>query len=306
MWRSPFENGHPNGLQLGQALWGMASGGWEGSGLGLGSPGTIPRAGSDMAFAAWSEETGIFGGLLALTLYGILIWRGSVIALRATNEFDRTLALCLTSLFGLQTLLILAGVTGVVPLSGISLPFLSYGNSALVADFLILGLLRGISAPPTGGVGRPVPSPATLRAIRRFSLAMTVAIVGGIGVVRLGTLQLLRADSLAVRPIVTPDADKVLRPHQNPRLVLMARDIPRGSIYDRNGLVLATSRPDELQKEIARTVRDPLEARKFLLERRRYYPFGESCAHLVGYIDSTVGGPYGLEKTVRCRPTRFR
>ena len=296
MWRSPFANTHANGLQLGQALWGMATGGWEGSGLGMGSPGTIPRAGSDMAFAAWTEETGIFGGLLVLTLYGILIWRGCVIAMKANTEFDRTLALCLTALFGLQTLLILGGVTGLIPLSGISLPFLSYGNSALVADFLLLGLLRGISAPPTGGVGRPAPSPGTILAIRRFSLGMTAAIVGVIGIIRLGTLQLLHADEIATRAIVTPDADKISRPHINPRLALIARNIARGSIYDRNGLVLATSRPEERRKEITKAIRDPLEAKKLIESRRRYYPFGENCAHLVGYVDPAIGGPFGLEK----------
>ncbi len=292
MWRSPFSNAHPNGLQLGQALWGMASGGWEGSGLGLGSPGTIPRAGSDMAFASWTEETGIFGGLLVLTLYSVLVWRGSVIALRANNEFDRTLALCLTALFGLQTLLILGGVTGSIPLSGISLPFLSYGNSALVSDFLLLGLLRGISVPPTGGLGRPAPAPGTLLSTRRFCLVTTALLVGGIGILRLGVVQLLRADDLALRPIVTPDADKVMRPHLNPRLLLISKDIARGSIYDRNGVVLATSRPAEILK----SVRDPLEAKRLISLHRRYYPLGEACAHLVGYLDPAVGGPYGSEK----------
>src|SRR5262249_50072838 len=150
MWRSPFANAHPNGMQLGQAYWALASGGVEGSGLGLGMPETVPRSGSDLAFVSWVEETGMLGGWLALVVYVLLVWRGLRIALQTRNDFDRALAFGLTALLGLQSLLILAGVTGLLPLTGISLPFLSYGNSALVANFVLIGLLRGISAETPG------------------------------------------------------------------------------------------------------------------------------------------------------------
>ena len=293
MWAGPFQNSRPNGMQLGQAYWAMASGGLEGSGLGLGMPALNPRGGSDLAFASWAEEGGLLGSWLVLTVYAVLVWRGLRIAMRANSDFDRMLAFGLTSLFALQTLLILGGVTGVIPLSGIALPFLSYGNSALLADFvLIIGLLRGISSPPPGGVGRPAPRPESLVAVRRFALAYTVVLLGGIGIVRLGTIQLLRADEIAVRPIRTPDADKIARPHQNPRLLVLERQIERGSIFDRNGKILATSRA----KEIAATVSDPAEARRLRTSHARYYPFGAACAHLVGYLDPAVGGPFGREK----------
>ncbi len=292
MWRSPFDNSRPNGMQLAQSYWAMASGGFEGSGVGMGMPALNPRGGSDLAFSSWAEEGGLAGAWLILTVYAILVWRGLRIAMRAATDFDRTLALGLTALFALQTLLILGGVTGIVPLTGIALPFLSYGNSALVANFLLIGLLRGISAPPPGGVGRPAPRPESLLAIRRFALVYTALLLGGIGVVRLGTLQLLRADEIAVRPVRTPDADGIARPHQNPRLLALERLIPRGDIYDRNGKILATSRPEE----IAALVSDPAEVRRLQTSRRRYYPFGAACAHLVGYLDPGVGGPFGLEK----------
>src|SRR5579871_1047949 len=143
MWLHPFANAHPNGMQLGEAYWGMASGGWQGSGLGMGMPGLLSRGGSDLAFVSWSEETGLIGAWMALVIYAVLVWRGLRIALHARNDFDRSLAFGLTTLLGLQTLLILAGVTGAFPLTGIALPFLSYGNSSLVVAFITVGLLRG-------------------------------------------------------------------------------------------------------------------------------------------------------------------
>ncbi|HLV81284.1 MAG TPA: FtsW/RodA/SpoVE family cell cycle protein [Chthonomonadaceae bacterium] len=290
MWLHPFANSHPNGMQLGQAYWAMASGGAEGSGLGMGMPGLIPRAGSDLAFVSWVEETGLLGAWLALAVFVVLVWRGLRIALRAGTSFDRALAFGLTALLGLQTLLIVAGVTGVVPLTGIALPFLSYGNSALVADFAMLGLLRGISASATTV---PLdPRMEVTRAARWFGLAFGLALLGGIGLLKLGPLALLKADEIATRPIVTPDADKVARPHPNPRLLAMAAQIERGSIYDREGRVLATSRP----AEIAAAVPDPA-ARQRPAARGRNYPLGPALAHLVGYLDPADGGPYGLEKS---------
>ena len=266
MWQSPFDNSRPNGMQLAQAYWAMASGGLEGSGMGLGMTSLNPRGGSDLAFASWAEEGGLLGAWLVLTVYAVLVWRGLRIAMRAGSDFDRMLAFGLTALFALQTLMILGGVTGVIPLSGIALPFLSYGNSALVANFLLIGLLRGISAPPPGGLGRPAPRPESLVAVRRFALIYTVVLLGGIGIVRLGTLQLLHADEIAVRSVRTPDADKIQRPHQNPRLLALERQIPRGSIFDRNGKILATSRPNEIDS----LVLDKTEARRLKTAHSRY------------------------------------
>jgi cell division protein FtsW (lipid II flippase) len=302
MWQAPFANTHANGMQLGQAYWAMASGGWEGSGLGLGMPGLIPRAGSDLAFASWVEETGLIGAWLLLTLYALLIWRGIRIALRANNDFDRALAFGLTTLLGLQTLLILGGVTGCLPLTGISLPFLSYGNSALVTDFLIIGLLRSISTPPSGGIGRPDPTPEVRLAARRFALTMTALLLGGIGLWKLGQTQLFQADAIASRAIVTPDADKVRRPHLNPRLLAIANEIERGSLYDRAGRVLATSR----YAEILPTVKDEKRARRMADSHARLYPYGPAFAHLVGYLDPRVGGPNGFELAYNADLRGFR
>ena len=98
MWLHPFANAHPNGMQLGQAYWALASGGWEGSGLGLGMPNLMPRGQDDLAFISWSEETGLLGAWLVLIVFACLVWRGLRIALRAQSDMDRALAFGLTAL----------------------------------------------------------------------------------------------------------------------------------------------------------------------------------------------------------------
>jgi cell division protein FtsI/penicillin-binding protein 2/cell division protein FtsW (lipid II flippase)/DNA uptake protein ComE-like DNA-binding protein len=291
MWRAPFANAHPNGMQLGQAYWALATGGVEGSGLGLGMPGTLPRAGSDLAFVSWGEETGLLGAWLALIVYVVLVWRGLRIAVHTANDFDRALAFGLTALLGLQSLLILGGVTGLIPLTGIALPFLAYGNTALVANFAILGLLRGISSESATETAGVEVSLEIRRAARRFVLTYALVLLGVIGLGRIGWIQAVQADEIAARPIFTPDADGAVRPHLNPRLLAMERRIPRGSIYDRNGRILATSHPDEILKSVS----DVGKAHRLIDSHARFYPFGPALAHLVGYLDPTVGGPFGFE-----------
>jgi cell division protein FtsI/penicillin-binding protein 2/cell division protein FtsW (lipid II flippase)/DNA uptake protein ComE-like DNA-binding protein len=291
MWRSPWDNSYPNGMQLGQSLWAMASGGWSGSGLGLGAPREMPRAGSDLVFASLSEELGLVGSLTLLLLYVLLVWRGLRIALRAQNDFDRLLASGLTALMACQVFLIVAGVTGLLPLTGITLPFVSYGNSSLVADFFLLGLLRGISA-PTGSVPIGAPNPVFRRAVRQFVTATAFALLGLVGVGRMVRVQALAADEIAGQAIRTPDADGSIRAKTNPRLIAIERAVRRGSIYDRKGRVLATSRLDEISREVGD---DEARARR-LFRKGRYYPRGPYFAHLLGYLDPNIGGPTGLEK----------
>ena len=292
MWLHPWRNLHPQGMQLGQALWGMGTGGWSGSGLGLGLPAAIPRAEDDMAFAAWSEQTGLAGSLILLLLFSILIWRGAKIAIRASNPFDRALAFGITSLMAVQVLLILGGVTGLLPLTGLSLPFFCYGNSALISGFIMLGLLLGISShSEQKEVIAMEVKPEIQLAARRFTASITILLIGVVGVGRLGQIELLEANEIAVRPIFTPDQDGVLRPHYNPRLLSIAGAIPRGSIYDRNGHILATSKPTEILQLISNRT----HAASLISSHSRWYPYGAVTANVIGVSNPLIGGPSGLE-----------
>ena len=169
MWLHPWDNADKNGAQLAQGLWGMATGGLWGSGLGLGRPEFVPRAGSDSVFASYGEQTGLIGGLVLLSVYALLLARGLHIARRAVTEFDRLLASGLTLLLALQAMIILGGVSGLTPLTGVTLPFVSFGASSLVADFFAVGLLLRLSARtlPEGIADRA--SPEWTRAARVLS-----------------------------------------------------------------------------------------------------------------------------------------
>ena len=145
IWLDPWSTRETIGYQLVQALYAFASGGVFGAGLDMGSPRYIPAVHTDFVIAAIGEELGLVGTLAIVSLFVLLVQRGFLIALSARSAFSALLAAGLTSVVALQALIILAGTLELIPLTGITLPFVSYGGSSVVANFLIVGLLLRIS-----------------------------------------------------------------------------------------------------------------------------------------------------------------
>jgi cell division protein FtsW (lipid II flippase) len=134
--------------QLAQAQFGMATGGIVGAGLGQGSPGLIPFASTDFIFAALGEELGLLGTTAVLLLYVVLVGKGLRSALRTPDAFSKLLAVGLSTLVAIQAFVIVGGVTRVIPLTGVTLPLVSYGGSSLVSNFVLLALLVRVSSGP--------------------------------------------------------------------------------------------------------------------------------------------------------------
>jgi len=145
IWLNPWADPQNTSFQLVQSLVAIASGGVLGTGLGHGYPNLIPAAWTDFPFAALTEELGIMGGLAILCLYALFTFRGYVISLRAPTSFEQLLGAGLTTTLGLQALIIIGGNIRLIPLTGITLPFISYGGSSLLTNFVLVGLLLRIA-----------------------------------------------------------------------------------------------------------------------------------------------------------------
>ncbi len=144
-WLDPWEDPKGSGFQIIEAQFALADGGLTGTGLGEGKPDRIPFVESDFIFAAIGEELGLAGSSAVLMIVLLLVATGLGTAVRADRTFDTLLATGLTTLLGLQAFIICAGIVRVVPLTGITLPFVSYGGSSLVANYVLVALLVRIS-----------------------------------------------------------------------------------------------------------------------------------------------------------------
>jgi cell division protein FtsW (lipid II flippase) len=170
IWLNPWPYASGRGYQIVQALYAYATGQVLGTGFGYGSPAWVPAVHTDFVFAAIGEELGLAGTLATICFYVLLVFRGFHIGLRARDHFHQMLAVGLSTILGLQTLIILGGATGMIPLTGITLPFISYGGSSLITNFIIIGLLLRISAlseseprkPPARAAEAPAGPPRSL------------------------------------------------------------------------------------------------------------------------------------------------
>jgi cell division protein FtsW (lipid II flippase) len=218
-WINPWVDPTGGSYQIVQSLIAFASGGILGRGPGAGSPGLVPIAHSDFIFAAVGEEWGFIGALAMIMLVLFLTTRGLRVALRSRDHYGAMLAAGLSLAFGLQAFFIMAGVTRLLPLTGVTLPFVSYGGSSLVTSFIALGLLLLLS----GGEGSGQTMAGPLIRVQAGSTVMGL----GLALV-VGWWSVYRAPILVART-------------DNPRRSMAERYALRGSILDTLDRPLATS-----------------------------------------------------------------
>lgn len=173
-WRYLPPSANQGGYQPVLGELGLGQGGISGTGLGLGSPQAIPVAESDFIFAALGEELGLIGAAAIIVGYVLMVGSGLRAAVRSRSDFSKLVALGLTVTVGFQAFIIMAGVTRLLPLTGVTLPFVSYGGSSLVANYVLMALLMRIS---DEGAELPAPRPRGVRALtaRRAERRTTAA-----------------------------------------------------------------------------------------------------------------------------------
>lgn len=145
VWRDPWSVYYEGGYQIVQGLMALASGGLFGTGLGLGMPSYIPASTTDYIFAVIGEEFGIVVAIFVILFYVLLIVRGILIAINARNTFDALLVFGCCSMLALQSFIIIGGVIKLIPLTGITLPFVSSGGTSIMNSMLMLGIIEGIA-----------------------------------------------------------------------------------------------------------------------------------------------------------------
>jgi cell division protein FtsI/penicillin-binding protein 2/cell division protein FtsW (lipid II flippase) len=263
IWIDPFADAAGKGYQLLQSLFSLAAGGIIGVGPGRGLPTRIPFVVTDFIFSAVGEELGLLGGAALVVTYLVFCLRGLATAVRARSDMAALTATGLVATVALQTFVVVGGVTRLIPLTGITLPFVSYGGSSVVSNFILLALLMraGDDAPAegselvsaqSGGLGR-VALARRLTGVAWLCVVLCIALVSN-----LVNVQVVQATSLANSPTNTRNLDKELRSE-------------RGAIMTRDGTVLARSvaQPSGLYQ--------------------RTYPSGSLAAHVTGYYSSRYG-----------------
>ncbi len=232
MWLSPWDNGVSGGDQVAHALWGLASGGLLGGGLSETSPRYIPTGENDLVLASLGEILGFAGVAIALALFATLVVRALRIARRTDQPYVALLVVGLVTSLAAQALLIVGGLLGLLPLSGVVTPFLSLGRSSMLSNLAVVGLLLAASRQAPPAEERPFQRPAS-------RVGLVVAGLLAIAAGRAFLVQVWHRGEIMTRQARTRQADGAVRPQDNPRLREVARLLQRGAILDRRGLPIA-------------------------------------------------------------------
>lgn len=299
-WSGVWDNHVTGGDQVAQGLWSLASGGLTGLGLGGGNPSLVPACHTDMAFTSIGEMLGLTGLVLVILCFVALVHRALLIGRKAAQPFVMYLVMGIAIVTGVQFLFIVLGSLGLIPLTGISVPLLSYGKTGLIITLAMLGIV--VSASRTKATDSQRKYAATYDGA--IAAGALLFIAGGLVIVAaLLKYQVVERNSTLIRGAHITNTMGARIIEYNPRINLILGKMESGSIYDRNGLLLATSSREELLKNIDQLVEAGLDRNKLNEEankrKKRYYPFGNETLFMIGdantkkvysyYVDNPIG-----------------
>lgn len=283
-----WDNDAMGGDQVVNGLWALATGGMSGQGIAKGSPGLIPAGHTDMILASIGEQMGWLMLLLVVVSIAILLHRSLLLARRTAHPFAFYLATGIAVITGVQFLVIAFGSIGVIPLTGVAVPFLSHGKTSLILNLAAFGIIASLS--------RYEPLAIQKKDISKYdgmvaTMSLSFILASGVLLGYLFKYQVGSRDEILVRPAFVAGARGERIAEYNPRIGVLMRRLDSGNIYDRNGLLLATSHHSLTDAERDALVRAgiPEEAltAEFARESRRYYPFGDHTLFVVGDANSS-------------------
>jgi cell division protein FtsW (lipid II flippase) len=274
IWQDAWNNEVYGGDQVANGLWAMSSGGVSGQGIGEGFAKTIPEAHTDMILPSMGEEFGWTGIVCIFVLFLIYLHRAILIGRRTGTPFLFYLCAGIGVSTFVQFLLIAGGSTGALPLSGVSLPFQSYGGSSLVANMLASGFLLSASMVR----GTPVQMTYIAKQQDRNLVPALLAACVGIMLLTVNVSRYLFDNKKwVVQPALVADKSGARMFSYNPRIAILMNRLQAGNLYDRNGALLATSKPETVRKQRSRLVSAGVGNYNLdsAMHKRldRYYPF---------------------------------
>jgi cell division protein FtsW (lipid II flippase) len=289
IWQDAWNNEVYGGDQVANGLWAMSSGGVSGQGVGEGFAKTIPEAHTDMILPSMGEEFGWTGIVCIFLLFLLYLHRSILIGRRTGTPFLFYLCAGIGISTFVQFLLIAGGSTGALPLSGVSLPFQSYGGSSLVANLLASGFLLSSSLVR----GTPVQMSYISKQQDRNLVPALVAACLGILLLTVNVSRyLFNNKSWVVQPALVADKSGARMFSYNPRIAVLMNRLQAGNLYDRAGVLLATSKPEVVRKQKAKLVKAGVAGYNLdsAMHKRldRYYPFDEQAFFWTGDANTGV------------------
>ncbi len=283
IWQNNWDNEVYGGDQVANGIWAMASGGLTGQGVGQGFPKTIPEAHTDMILPAIGEEFGWTGIICLFVLFLVYMHRSLLIGRQTGRPFLFYLCAGIGISSFVQFLLIAGGSTGALPLSGISLPFISYGGSSLVLNLIAAGFLVSASFVRGSEVQMKYIS---AQQDRNLVPTMLAACLGLVLLMINVSNYLFNPSSWVVQPALVADRSGNRMFSYNPRIAILMNKLEAGALYDRNHVLLATSKPEKMLAQKDTLLRAGLTPEELLTlsrkRNRRYYPFAEDMFFWIG------------------------
>lgn len=280
--------------QVAEGLWGLASGGFWGQGLGNGSTHFIPAFHTDMILESIGEQMGFVGIFIIILLLAILLRRTIVVGYETSHPFTFYLCLGIAVVTAIQFVIISLGSTGIIPLTGVTVPLLSYGKVSMILNLAAFGIILSIASHSAAETTKTTKATASLikQNIGKYNysvslLSWTYCILAIFICGVFFYYQFIDRNDTLIRPVYVNNSSGIPIVEYNPRIEQLTQKMYSGDIYDRNGVLLATSDKTKLRgfKDIYSDLALECDTLKM---RQRYYPFGEHLFFMLGDFNSKL------------------